>query len=193
MINSKLKNHPGNYINKLKKTLGLINKNSILELITKINSLIGTGHTIFIAGNGGSATTSSHMACDLSKTILGKSPHKNTKRLKVISLNDNIPLMTAWANDEGYEYIFSEQLKNLGKAKDYLIIITGSGNSKNLLNLIETAKRLKIETFGIFGFDGGKAKKTVNKHILVPSNDYGIIEDAHMIINHLITDWLKLR
>jgi D-sedoheptulose 7-phosphate isomerase len=184
-------NHSDKYFKKLKKAIDSTDKKKISELINKIHSVIGTDETIFIAGNGGSASTASHMACDFGKTILGKKPREKSKRLRVICLNDNIPLMTAWGNDEGYEHIFSQQLINLAKKNDFLIIITGSGNSSNALEAISVAKNIGVKTYGILGFDGGKAKDILDDYLLIKSDDYGIIEDMHMILVHLITDWLK--
>jgi len=102
-------------------------------------------------------------------------------------LSDNIPVMTAWGNDEGFEYIFSEQLQVLWESWDVLVIITGSGNSKNILQVIATAKNIGIKTIGFLWFDGGKAKPMLDQSILVPSNKYWPIEDIHMILDHLIT------
>lgn len=184
-------NHTKQYLSGLVKVINEIDVKKINLLKAKIKNLIRTNKTLFICGNGGSAATASHMACDLGKTILGKNPRTNKKRLKVISLNDNIPLMTAWSNDEGYEYVFSEQIKSLGKKGDILIIITGSGNSKNILEVIKEAKKRKIFTFGLLGFEGGKALKALDDYILVKSDDYGFVEDTHGIINHLITDYFK--
>jgi D-sedoheptulose 7-phosphate isomerase len=186
-----LKNHPQDYIDRLKKALGAIDQAKVTMLIEKIQSLIGTERTVFIAGNGGSASTGSHMACDLGKTILGKNPRERETRLRTICLNDSIPLMTAWGNDEGYEHIFSEQLRNLGKKNDLLIIITGSGNSANIVGVAKTAQKMGIGTYGILGFDGGAVKNLLNDFLLIESDDYGIVEDMHMILVHLITDWLK--
>lgn len=183
--------HPQKYLDELNQVLSTINNDKLVKLIEKIQSMIGTKKTLFVCGNGGSAATSSHMACDLGKTILGKNPRENSKRLRAISLNDCIPMMTAWGNDEGYEHIFSEQLRNLASEGDFLLIITGSGNSPNILEAIKTAKELSVKTYGLLGFQGGKAKEILDDYILVESDNYGIIEDIHGIINHLVTDWLK--
>lgn len=188
-----LSTHPQNYLLRLKKTMDSLDQSKIVDLIEKIRSLIGTDRTVFIAGNGGSASTGSHMACDLGKTILGKKPRENESRLRTICLNDSIPLMTAWGNDEGYEHIFSEQLRNIGKSGDLLIIITGSGNSANIVEVVKRAKEMNVETYGILGFDGGKVKDLLDDYLLVDSDDYGVVEDIHMILVHLITDWLKRR
>lgn len=186
-----LSQHPQNYFNELKKAIDLIDFEKVRRLIVKIQGIIGSNRTLFIAGNGGSAATSSHMACDFAKTILGKNPRKSNKRLRVISLNDSVPLMTAWCNDEGYQYLFSEQLRNLGTPGDLVMVLTGSGNSPNILEMAQTAKEMGIETFGLLGFTGGKAKEILDDCLVVNSDNYGIIEDMHGIINHLITDFLK--
>lgn len=179
------------YLQKLIQELQKLEVSQIYHLESQITSMIRSEKTLFICGNGGSAATSSHMACDLGKTILGKNPRTKTPRLRVVSLNDCIPLMTAWANDEGYQYIFAEQLKNLGKKGDVLIVITGSGNSANIIEAVKEARRMKIKTFGLLGFDGGKVKEILDEYVLIRSTDYGIIEDVHAIINHLLTDSLK--
>lgn len=186
-----MKDHSRLYLKKLTTTLEGLDLKKIDLLVGKIKKLIGTNKILFICGNGGSAATSSHMACDLGKTILGKKPRENSKRLKIISLNDTIPTLTAWANDEGYEYVFSQQLKTLGGKHDILLIITGSGNSRNIIEVVKQAKQKNIETFGLLGFDGGEVKSLLDNFLVVKSDDYGIIEDTHHIINHLITDYLK--
>lgn len=183
--------HSTGYINELTNILTKLSAAKINSLEQKITTLIGTDRTLFICGNGGSAATASHMACDLGKTILGKQPRLNKNRLRVIALNDATATMTAWGNDEGYEYIFSEQLKSLGRAGDMLIVITGSGNSKNIIQILKVAKKLKIETFGLLGFEGGKAKDLVDESIIIKSSDYGYVEDTHHILVHLITGYLK--
>lgn len=187
----KIEHQPQKYLGELDKILKTVDQGKLVQLIQKIEALVGTGKTLFICGNGGSAATSSHMACDLGKTILGENPRENNKRLRTICLNDCIPMMTAWGNDEGYQHIFSEQLRNLGAKGDLLIIITGSGNSPNILEAIKTAKEMKIETFGLLGFQGGQAKGLLDDYLLVESENYGIVEDIHGIINHLVTDSLK--
>lgn len=179
------------YIKELISVLSKTDFTKIEQLAEKIKKFINTDKTIFICGNGGNSVTASHIACDLSKTILGKDPKNNNKRLRVISLSDSVSLMSAWANDEGYEYIFSEQLKTLGKKNDLLIVLTGSGNSKNILQAIKEAKKMNIETFGILGNNGGKVKKNLDDYFSITSTDPKISENISEIINHLITDYLS--
>jgi len=187
----KIKDHPQDYLQRLEKVLKSIDRHKLASLIEKIASFSKTDKTIFIAGNGGSASTASHMACDLGKTVLIDSLGDKTYRLRVVSLTDNIPLMTALANDYGYEYIFSEQLKSFGRKGDMLIVLTGSGNSPNIIQAVLTAKSLGIQTYGLLGFKGGKVKDILDDMLLIDSDNYGLVEDAHLIIDHLITDWFR--
>ncbi len=138
---------------------------------------------IFILGNGGSASTASHFACDLSKgTING-----NGKRFKVISLTDNVALITAWANDSGYENVFKEQLESLMRPGDVVIGISASGNSKNVLNAMEYAKSMDCVTIGFAGFGGGQLATMVDECIVVESDRYGAVEDVHLMLEHTIS------
>lgn len=179
------------YLQRLERVLKSIDCSMLTSLIEKIVSFSKSDKTIFIAGNGGSASTASHMACDLSKTVLIDNLGDKVYRLRVVSLTDNVPLITALANDYGYEYVFSEQLKSFGRSGDMLIVLTGSGNSPNIIQAVLTAKALEIETYGFLGFGGGKVKEILDDILIIDSDNYGLIEDAHMVINHLITDWFR--
>jgi len=155
-----------------------------IELVLKIlEDKLENKHTIFIAGNGGSASTASHMVGDLAKTT--------GRPFKAICLSDNITQLTATGNDISYDQVFSNRLENLGQEKDLLIVITGSGNSKNIIEVVKTAKKLKMHTMAFLGADGGKVMVMVGSHILIPSFEYGPIEDFHMILVHLITAYFK--
>jgi D-sedoheptulose 7-phosphate isomerase len=148
---------------------------------------------IFIAGNGGSASTASHFACDLAKTTLGSNPMQKEDRFRAIALSDNIALLTAWANDEGYEHVFSEQMKNLAQEGDVLLVISASGNSPNIIKAMEAAGSMKLHTIGLLGFGGGKAKSLAEASIVIESHDYGYVEGAHAVLGHMITSWLRKR
>lgn len=187
----KVKEHPQDYLERLKKVLDSVDRNKIASLIERIASFSKTDKTIFIAGNGGSASTASHMACDLGKTVLIDGLGDKAYRLRVLSLTDNVPLITALANDYGYEYIFSEKLKSFGRSGDMLIVLTCSGNSSNIIQAVLTAKSLGINTYGLLGFGGGKIKEVLDDMLLIDSDNYGLVEDAHLIISHLITDWFR--
>jgi len=158
--------------------------------IERVESIIGSllmaredEKQIFIIGNGGSASTASHFACDLGKGTICE----NGRRFRVISLTDNVALMTAWSNDSSYEEVFKEQLENLLRPGDVIIGISASGNSKNVLNAIEYANSMNCKTIGFAGFGGGKLAKTVDECIVVESYKYGPVEDIHLILEHIIS------
>ena len=138
--------------------------------------------TLFLFGNGGSAALASHFACDIGKgTIAGCE-----RRLKTIALTDNIPLITAWANDKSYEDIFSEQLEGLAEKGDIAMAISGSGNSPNVIKGLQTAQRLGLQTLVLTGFAGGQAKPLADLCLVVPSDSMQHIEDAHLCATHAI-------
>ncbi len=174
------------------KALDGLETSQVEVLARDILHTMKKGRKIFIAGNGGSAATASHMVCDLQKTVLKSKFKKLKKRLNVVCLNDNIPLITAWSNDFGYENIFSQPLINMSQGGDMFIVISGSGNSQNLINAVSQARMLKVRTYGILGFDGGKIKSMLDKYILINSDSYGVVEDLHLVINHMVTEILKI-
>jgi len=183
MNNSYLKN----YITKLKNDLDSIDLIQIESVINTLYKAYKNQKKIFIMGNGGSASTSSHFACDLSQNVAAKNKHK----FRVISLNDNISILTAVSNDLSYKYIFTQQLKCLLEPEDVVICISGSGNSPNIIEALKYAQKKEAHTIGILGFDGGKAKKMVNQYIHIKSNHYGRIEDIHLSLEHMICDFLN--
>src|SRR5437868_4509607 len=144
------------------------------------------GAQVLVAGNGGSASTASHLACDLAKTVLGAEPTTRASRFRVVSLADNVALLTAWANDEGYETVFAEQVKMLGRPGDVLVVVSGSGRSPNIVAAVRAAAERGLDTIGLLGFDGGPVKDLVDESILVPCDDYGHVESAHLVIGHLL-------
>jgi len=144
--------------------------------------------TIYFIGNGGSAATSSHFANDIS---IGTRTTK--KPFRVVSLCDNQAIITAIANDDGYEKIFSRQLDVLLKKDDVVVAISASGNSPNLLRAIDTAKQKGAITVGLTAFDGGKLRGLVDVSVHVPTEkgEYGPAEDGHMVLDHLVGTYLK--
>ena len=171
-----------NYLSELKDVID----NLLLEELVKITDLILAAyrgeHQIFIMGNGGSASTASHFACDINKgTCFGLK-----KRFKVFCLNDNIPTMLAYANDVSYSDVFVEQLKNFLKSNDLVIGISGSGNSENVLKAILYANENGAKTVGLTGFDGGKLAKLAQSALIVPVNDMQKVEDIHLILTHML-------
>jgi D-sedoheptulose 7-phosphate isomerase len=153
------------------------------------------GRTVFLIGNGGSGSNASHFCEDLGKGTLRRQDFDNDrkKRLRVLSLTDNTPYILAWGNDEGFERVFLEQLKNLASAGDLLIAISGSGNSPNILRAVEWANRNGLRTFGCTGFDGGKLRKLAQKGLHVPLDDMGIVESIHLTAFHWVVDHMYAR
>jgi D-sedoheptulose 7-phosphate isomerase len=175
------------YINEVKTALDALDIKSINQAISMILHAYEKGSRVFILGNGGSASTATHMACDLGKGTLSRFYDNKEKRLRVMSLSDNIALLTAYANDLSFDHAFVQQLRNLIEKKDLVIVLSGSGNSKNLVKAITYAKDHGAKTIGILGFKtGGKLAAIVDCAIIVQSNHYGPIEDVHLVMNHLL-------
>lgn len=175
------------YTRQLNEALDQLPEDKFAEINSVLQDARETGKQIFVIGNGGSASTASHMVCDFSKNTR----EAGKKRMRAICLNDNVPSVLAYANDEGYDIIFSEQLSALGRADDILIAISGSGNSANILKAIETAHQMQIKVIGLTGFKGGKMKDMTDICLVVPSTSMEIIEDAHLIINHILAGLLR--
>jgi D-sedoheptulose 7-phosphate isomerase len=144
------------------------------------------GRFVFIIGNGGSGANASHLSEDLAKCTLRD--FENQKRLRVLSLTDNTAGIMAWANDEGYDRIFLEQLKNLASPGDTLVAISGSGNSPNILKAVEWANAHGMTTLGLTGYGGGKLKDLAHKNVHVGIDDMGIVESLHQVLFHWVID-----
>ena len=142
---------------------------------------------IFVMGNGGSASTASHLACDINKGVCSGLE----KRFKVICLNDNIPTMLAYANDLSYEDVFLEQLKNYFQPGDVVVGISASGNSENVLKAITYTARNRGKTIGLCGFQGGELAKIVDIPLIVRSDDMQKVEDVHMVVVHMLMQRLE--
>lgn len=175
------------YIDYLTEVLKNIDTKEIGIFIKTLLEARTRGATIFFVGNGGSAATASHFANDLS---IGCNDYENPFR--VISLNDNVPILTAISNDFGYEEIFVRQLRVYGNKGDVIVGISASGNSKNLINAFEYAKLAGIKTVAITAFDGGLMKSISDEgiHVRTELKEYGPAEDAHMVLDHLIGSYL---
>lgn len=147
------------------------------------------GRQVFVAGNGGSAATASHIATDWAKTA-----ERSGKRLlRCLSLTDNVPFMTAIANDLGYEDVFVRQLQNYLRPGDVVVLISGSGNSPNLLKAARFARRKRAVSVGMTGFSGGRLRKIVDHCLHVESDQYGVIEDLHMAAGSILAFYFKQR
>lgn len=175
------------YFNQVERMLQTISLPHLQKIVFLLEYAYSRGRRIFITGNGGSAATASHFALDLAKnTIVPGAP-----RLKAISLTDHVPLITAWSNDIAYEHVFSEQLTNMIEPGDVTIGISTSGNSLNIINALLLTKQFHGTTIGLLGADGGKIKDIVDAYVLAPGQNVEQEEDAHMIIAHVITRYMR--
>jgi D-sedoheptulose 7-phosphate isomerase len=175
------------YFNYLKKIFDKIDLSEIKNFVELIIDARERGSTVFFMGNGGSAATSSHFSNDLA---FGTNDYK--KPFKVMSITDNVPVLTALGNDYGYEEIFVRQLKVFGQKGDVLVGISASGNSQNMLTAFDYAAASDIKTVALTAFDGGKMKEAADLGVHVPTEmkEYGPAEDLHMILDHLIGSYL---
>ncbi|MCL4418669.1 SIS domain-containing protein [Patescibacteria group bacterium] len=179
------------YLLEIARCLASLDKTKIELVIDVLVQAYKKDRKVFILGNGGSASTASHMACDLGKGTLQRVYDNTEKRFKVISLTDNVAIMTAFANDLSFDDIFVQQLRNLVETNDVVIALTGSGNSPNVVKAVEYAKSCGAVTIGILGFKtGGKLGKIVDYSIITDSNHYGPIEDMQLVLNHMIASWI---
>lgn len=176
------------FIDEYKKSLvekiHLINSSDIADIIDVLEKTIETGSKIYVLGNGGSASTASHMVNDWGVGLR----RRGIMNFDITSLADNTAAITAIANDIGYENIFYMQLEGLLTKENVLIAISCSGNSPNIIKAVEYAKEIGSTVIGVTGFDGGKLKELSNVgfHVSAPAGAYGIVEDAHMILDHMI-------
>ena len=171
------------YFEELQRVMVSFPKDGIDQIADTLVRAYDAGRTVYLCGNGGSAALASHFACDLGK---GTAYCNGGKRLRALALTDNLPTLTAWANDSSYEDVFSEQLRNFVQPGDVAVAISGSGNSKNVLNALQVAREAGATTVGISGFQGGEMKSLCDICVIVPSNNMQIIEDLHLAMAHSI-------
>lgn len=173
-----------NYTHRLIELIQKIDPDVLESIILALEKTIAAESKIYLAGNGGSAATASHMVNDLGAGLR----RRGIINFDIISLADNTPVTTAIANDIGYENIFYMQLEGLLKKDDLIIAISCSGNSENILKAVNYAKTVGATVVGITGFDGGELKRVcdINFHVDAPSGEYGLVEDIHMILDHII-------
>ncbi len=175
------------YTSDLKKTFDILPWDKLQNVVDLLNSARVEGRQVFIMGNGGSASTATHMACDIAKNTA----MPGQTRIKAISLNDNMAFFSALANDNGYENVFSEQLINLVQPGDIVLAISASGNSPNVLKAIETAKAHNAFTIGWSGYEGGKLSKIADLSLVVHNHCIEQIEDIHLMLEHMVVQALR--
>jgi D-sedoheptulose 7-phosphate isomerase len=193
MIGAKMDVRP--FLERLGQELLRIDPEEVHELSDLIYDVYRKDGTVFVIGNGGSGSNASHFCEDVGKGSLRREDFEdeNKKRVRILSLTDNTPYILAWGNDEGFDRIFVEQLKNLARPNDLLVAISGSGNSPNVLRAVDWAKRHGLRTYGCTGFNGGKLRGMVHSGMHVAMDDMGLVETIHLAAFHWVVDDLYRR
>jgi D-sedoheptulose 7-phosphate isomerase len=193
MLGTKLDVRP--FLQRVGEELLRINPDEVQALADALYETYQHRRMAFVCGNGGSGSNASHFCEDLGKMTIRREDFDNDRkqRLRILSLTDNTPYILAWANDEGFDRVFVEQLKNLASPGDLLIAISGSGNSPNVLRAVDWANRNGLKTFGCTGFSGGKLRTLAQQGLHVPLDDMGIVESIHLTAFHWVVDNLHRR
>jgi D-sedoheptulose 7-phosphate isomerase len=186
---SNIREFSDNYFRYLTGLLSSLDKAAIESFVNQLEEARKNQATVFFIGNGGSASTASHMANDFS---FGSRSISDDLPFRTMALNDNVSIITAVANDSGYENLFLRQLKVHFRKNDKLVVISASGNSQNIIKAAEWVRSQGGKVIGLLGFDGGKLKDICEISITVrtPKGEYGPVEDVHMILDHLVYTWL---
>lgn len=177
----------GRWLDEAAEVVRSVDAGALARAVAALAQVRAGGGVIYTAGNGGSASTASHLALDLQKAA--RSPGGSGTR--AVCLSDSLGLVTAWANDTGFERVFAEQLEVLGRPGDGLVVISVSGSSPNVIALLEAARKKEVVSVGLLGRDGGRARELVEVPVVVCSNDYGWVESAHAVLHHLLTYALR--
>ena len=185
----------GEYLDRCSEVFRTLDLKEIEGLAADLFSAWERQKFVFVCGNGGSGSNASHFCADAGKNTLRREDFTNDKmrRLRILSLTDNTPNILAWGNDEGFDRVFVEQLKNYAGPGDVLVAISGSGNSPNVLNAVEWANAHQLVTWGITGYDGGKLRKLAVKGLHVPLFDMGMVESVHLVVFHWVLNDLFAR
>lgn len=187
-----LKGFTSEYFHKLHEAIDTLSRRDLEKFVATIWKAYRKRKTIFFMGNGGSASTATHLAADIGKNTILKHTNDRELRFRTVALTDNPAWILALGNDLSYEDIFVEQLKNFMQRGDVVVAISGSGNSPNVVKAVKWANAHGARTVGLLGFDGGKLKRLVDICVHVPVNHYGYVEGIHSEIHHYIVEALKL-
>lgn len=177
------------YFQALTQTVELLPAVDIERVARLLLTAFEENRAVFLFGNGGSAALASHFACDLGKGTASR----NGRRFRVMALTDNVPILTAWANDSHYDNIFAEQLVNFVSPDDVAFAISASGNSPNVIKALQVARRAGAVTIGLTGYAGGKMKRLCDACIVIPCENMQLIEDLHLSVAHALFTVLRQR
>jgi D-sedoheptulose 7-phosphate isomerase len=175
------------YLDRLKAVIDRLDLRQVQDVVERLVDAHARGGFVYVFGNGGSAATASHFVNDFNK---GASAGLSRK-FRLCCLNDNVPTLLAIANDVGYDDVFRAQLENYLERGDLVVAISGSGNSPNVLKAVDYARRRGAETIGLVGYDGGRLKGLVDHCIHVPADDMQLVEDLHLVMNHVMMTALR--
>jgi D-sedoheptulose 7-phosphate isomerase len=178
----------GAFMKRVSQEILQVDPRELQALADAVHDAYRRRRMVFVIGNGGSGSNASHFCEDAGKCTLRREDYDNDAkpRLRILSLTDNTPYILAWANDEGFERVFVEQLKNLASPGDLLIAISGSGNSPNILRAVEWANKNDLKTFGCTGYSGGKLRGLAQQGLHVPLHDMGVVETIHLAAFHWV-------
>jgi D-sedoheptulose 7-phosphate isomerase len=174
------------YLTDVRELIARLRAEEISRIGEALREAFARGGQLLIAGNGGSASTASHLACDLAKNSLAGARRAAGTGCSVTALGQNLALLTAWANDAGYETVFTAEIQLLGQPGDVLLLISVSGDSPNLVRAAEAARACGMTTLAFLGRDGGRLRALVDDCIVVESGDFGIVESIHLVLAHLL-------
>ena len=173
---------PTSYFQKVAAVLPAIPAEPVEQIIATLRQARANGQRIFVFGNGGSAANASHIVNDMIKSTI----QPGRPRMKLICLSDNVPTLTAYANDVSYDIVYAEPLASLAEPGDVAIALSGSGNSPNVLRAMDVAQEMGVTRIGLTGRDGGKLKDQCDICVIVPTDSMQVIEDAHLVILHAV-------
>lgn len=182
-----------NFIKKTEKAIKKVSNQEIAKAIHIIEETYERDGRIYIFGNGGSLALATHWVSDFNKTVFSHNLEKNIRRFQAIRIPTTEEELTAWANDVGYDMVFAGPLKNYLKETDCVIAISSSGNSENIIKAVDLCKKNNIPVIGLTGFDGGRLYKMADAKLHIPTNkgEYGVVESAHGLLLHLLTNYFK--
>lgn len=173
---------PTSYFQKVAAVLPAIPAEPVEQIVATLRQARARGQRIFVFGNGGSSANASHIVNDMLKSTI----QPGRPRMKLICLSDNVPTLTAYANDVSYDIVYSEPLASLAEPGDVAIALSGSGNSPNVLRAMDVAQEMGLTRVGLTGRDGGKLKDQCDICVIVPNDSMQVIEDAHLVILHAV-------
>lgn len=181
------RDHIKGYLDTLRLILDELPLDALDRVLQVFETAYAEDRTVYICGNGGSWATAAHWVCDFSKGV--NSP--GARRMRMLGLGDNIPLLTAYGNDVHYDQVFAEPVRTYVRPRDVVVLLTASGNSPNILAAAQAAREAGAITVGLIGFGGGRLAAMVDHSIVVDCKEYGPVEDLHMILDHIISLYMR--